>query len=374
MPLPVKDYSSIQASALPCAGTAGYGIALLDACLVTGFNSKTVSSLTVAANVATVTTTTNHGLAVGDPIAIAGANEAVFNDEFRVASVPSSTAFTFAVITSTTPATGSLSCKIPALGWEKAFTGTNKAVYRSQDVTGARLYLRVDDSNAQYMAVNLYETMSGVDTGTGASTTLYWKKSSTSDTTARPWQLVGDSKIFYLFTDWNATYTLQPNGYAFGDLLTAKAGDAYHCMIIGHTTSAPASAFTNNHFNINRGSANTTGLLLARSFSQLGAAVGFYKESAPASTAMGYGSATIFPNQSDNGVHLTPVYVVESATNAYRGRLPGLLVPFETTYGAFPAMDKTVVIGGKTHLAIKLVALANNTYGNVWFNLDEAWA
>lgn len=374
MTLPVKDYSSIQSGASPCAGTAGYGIAILDACLVTGFNSKSVSSLTVTANVATATTTTNHGLAVGDPIAIAGANEAVFNDEFRVASVPSSTTFTFAVTTATTPATGTLSCKIPSLGWEKAFTGTNKAVYRSQDVTGTRLYLRVDDSNAQYMAVNLYETMSSVDAGTGASTTLYWKKSITSSEVARPWQLVGDRKIFYLFTDWNPSYPLQPNGYVFGDLLTAKAGDAYHCLIIGHTASDPLRAFTDNHFNVNRGSANTSGQLLARSFSQLGVGVGFYKESAPASTAMGSGSATIFPNQSDNGVHLVPVYVFESATNAYRGRMPGLLIPMETTYGAFPAMDKTVVIGGKTHLAIRLVGLAYNTYGNCWFSLDEAWS
>ena len=55
----------------------------------------------------------------------------------------------------------------------KDFSGTNKAVYRSLDLTTNQFYLRVDDTNAQYAAVILmYETMSNVDTGLGF---IYYK-------------------------------------------------------------------------------------------------------------------------------------------------------------------------------------------------------
>ena len=60
----IQFFHSAQTGAPVNAGTAGYGIALLDACLVTGFNSKNVSSITVAANVATLTSATAHGFAV----------------------------------------------------------------------------------------------------------------------------------------------------------------------------------------------------------------------------------------------------------------------------------------------------------------------
>ena len=60
----IQFFHSEQSGAPVNAGTAGYGISLLDACLVTGFNSKNVSSITVAANVATLTSATAHGFAV----------------------------------------------------------------------------------------------------------------------------------------------------------------------------------------------------------------------------------------------------------------------------------------------------------------------
>ena len=100
------------------------------------------------------------------------------------------------------------------LGWEKTFSGTNKAVYRSLDPTTNQFILRVDDTNAQYAAVTMYETMSNVDTGTGASVTKYWKKSSTSDTTARPWYAIGNKKSHILLN--GTIYTLHVAIPCFG--------------------------------------------------------------------------------------------------------------------------------------------------------------
>ncbi len=59
--------------------------------------SLPIKSLTQAANVATATTNIPHGLVVGNVISIAGANNANYNGSFTVASVPSTTTFTYAI-------------------------------------------------------------------------------------------------------------------------------------------------------------------------------------------------------------------------------------------------------------------------------------
>ena len=60
----IQFLHNAQTGAPVNAGTAGYGIALLDACLVTGYASVNVSSIVVSSGVATVTTATGHGFAV----------------------------------------------------------------------------------------------------------------------------------------------------------------------------------------------------------------------------------------------------------------------------------------------------------------------
>ena len=125
---PIKVIHSNQTSVSPIAGTAGYLTTLLYAALETGFNTKTVSSITVAANVATVTTSTAHGYLVNDVVRISGANESVFNDDVLIATVPSTTTFTFALTTATASATGTISCCIAPLGFTRVYLGTNKAV------------------------------------------------------------------------------------------------------------------------------------------------------------------------------------------------------------------------------------------------------
>lgn len=60
-----------QTSGPVLSGTVGAGITLLDACLLTtGFNSFSVSTITVTANVATVTTSGSHGLVANDNVVI----------------------------------------------------------------------------------------------------------------------------------------------------------------------------------------------------------------------------------------------------------------------------------------------------------------
>lgn len=271
-------------------------------------------------------------------------------------------------------ATGTITCKISPLGWEKTFSGTNKAVYRSLDPTTNQLYLRVDDTNTLYSAVNIYETMSDVDTGTGASVTKYWKKSTTANTTSMPWYAIGNKKTFYFFADWHPTYTLQPAGYCFGWFPSFKSGDGYNTMLIGHDVSAPTAQTSNLDFAKIGTSADTKGQVIVRSYSQLGSYISFYKLAGISlHTAMGYDTVYQFPNPADNGVHLFPVYIYET-NNYIRGKFPGVYIPNEYTNGAFYSRDKTVIIDGKRYIAYRICnSVSPGQIGNCWFALDKEW-
>ena len=369
-----REYYSGQTSAPQMAGVLGYLIAILDAFLVTGFNQRSVTSITVESNIATITTSTAHGYEIGTVIALSGANEGVFNDDFEILTIPTTTSFTVGVVTALTAATGTLICKVAPLGWEKTFSGTNKAVYRSLDVTTNQFYLRVDDTNTLYAAVTMYETMSNVDTGTGASTTKYWKKSTVANTTAMPWHSIGNKKVFYFFSDWYPSYPLQPSGYCFGWFPSFRSGDGFNTMLIGHDNSIPSGQYQGNDFSL-FGSAQTEGLLIARSYSQLGSSISFYKLPGIGNhNYMGFDNSFPFPNPVDNGIHLFPVYIYETS-NVLRGKMPGIFIPNEYTNGVFYSRDKTVIVNGKRYIAYRITnSNSYNKYGNCWLALDEEWS
>lgn len=66
------------------------------------------STLTSSSTTATVTTSQNHGMIVGDVVVISGASQTEYNGTYTVATVPSLTTFTYTFAGSlTSPATGS---------------------------------------------------------------------------------------------------------------------------------------------------------------------------------------------------------------------------------------------------------------------------
>ncbi len=347
MTIAVKRYTSAQTGAPTLNGTAGSLVTLLDACLKDGFNSQSISSASQTGGTATVTFSGAHGYAVNDVIAISGANEAAWNDEFRVLTVPDSTHLTFAIDSGTTsPATGTLSAMTAPLGWTKPFSGTDKAAYLPQ-AQHVQSYLRVlDDSstptsaNGRWAKLRGYETMSDVDTGTGpfpdttqAANALSCWKSSTSDSTARPWWLVGDGGIFYLGIAALASASGVYGGYAFGDINSLKSGDGYSSMLSAWgagVDTLPGNYNTNMLFTTMGGySATQVGRYLARTYTQLGTAVacGFMGDNG-VSTVMGASGVT-YPNPPDNGLLFAPVAVVEGSVIRSRA-LPGLYTPLHT--------------------------------------------
>ena len=361
-----KVMNYLQTSSTQMAGVVNRLNDILYAGLVTGFNSKNVSSIVVSGNMATVTTSTAHGYNVNDCVKIEGANESILNDDFFITPT-STTTFTFALTSSDFTGTGTITCKIAPLGWERVYTGTNKAVYRAPE--GNRLYLRVDDSNAQYALVNAYETMSDVDTGTNGTAAVYWKKSDASSTATREWYLIGNRKTFYLFAAWHSSYLTYHIGYAFGEMKSLKAGDNWNTILIGHTAN-PASLWLSTSFYNTSGNTNTTGLYLMRNSLGTAGVITFYKISASPNTTFGANGGLSYPNPTNNGMELVPVEVIESG-GVYRGRLHGLLNPMEVIGGLFNSGDKTIVISGRTYMAMKIVVSGSATASNLWVDLGE---
>ena len=97
--------------------------------------THTLASLTSSAGVATATFSTPHGLAAGDYAVLAGASPDGYNGRFKIASVSSEVAVTFAVAVGlTTPATGTIT-----LTYASDAQGGRRLVWRTVDTLAAQL-------------------------------------------------------------------------------------------------------------------------------------------------------------------------------------------------------------------------------------------
>lgn len=340
--LPILFRSSDQ-GAPTLNNVAGSLISVLDACLVTGFNTLNVSSLVVASNICTVTTSTTHGLVPDQRVTITGAATTSLNGDKLIATVPTTTTFTFAVTQAdVTESPGSCTLKRTSLGWIKEYTGTNKAIYKMSNVSSYGQMLRVDDSTAGVDArIFGVESATSVDSFTDKFPTeaqvaggLYATRGA-NNATAKFWAIVGDDRFFYVITEASARFSTFPTTlvygiWNFGDIISYKPGEAYGCTIMapGSTTaSVPDGAVTQG---VIMGSApSLNNQRICRGQSGLVKSVGI-APSHPGFNIVG-NSGPVYPSPVDNGMVLSsPSFIVESlayAGNPIRGILPGFLTP-----------------------------------------------
>lgn len=64
---------------------------MLDACLVNGYNLKTIDSITLAGSTATAAISAGHLYRVDQVLLVAGANQTEYNGEHRVTAVTTNT-------------------------------------------------------------------------------------------------------------------------------------------------------------------------------------------------------------------------------------------------------------------------------------------
>lgn len=237
---PVRWFHSGMADAPVLRGEAGALIELLDACLINGFCTRTLTSLVVSGGVATATISAGNPYEQHAVIRISGASIAALNGDHRIDTAGASS-FTFpAPGVADGAASGTMTVIRSPAGWSKPFSGTNKAAYQG-DENSTQLYLRVDDTEALYSNVRGYENLTDIDTGTGLFPTAaqqencWWTKSRTENNTARHWALVADGAMIWFMPAWHSSYPTMGVLHHFGDGVPFSPGDAYFCTVAGYS-------------------------------------------------------------------------------------------------------------------------------------------
>ena len=388
----IKIYRSTDAGAPSLTGQAGSMITVLDAVLVNGYNTVSVSSITRVGATATVVCAAAHGLSTGDSALIAGAAETDYNID-AVVTVVDTTTFTYTVVNSpATPATGTITVKRAPAGFAKAYAGTNKAVYRTNDLTSNRMYLRCDDTGSTTggggeARMYGYETMTDVDTGTNPFPTAaqsangyFWRKSSTTDATARSWWFITDGKLVYYFNQYDLIAATQMNNPtfsgAFGDFLSYKAGDAYSTILTGVSEAGSTYYASNGLFaammSLTSPTSFSSSICVARDYTGVPSARYVGLLGSGLNGVFGSTVYTSYPHLIDSGYYLSPVLVTQGAPSLVRGRMPGMYEGWHGrafTHGAI--IDNVQGLPGRT--LMHLYGRSNSTDGCILLDITGPW-
>ena len=387
----VKHFHSAMVGAPALTGAAGTLIAVLDACLITGFGLKTAQSLVVTSGVATMTFSTAHSFERDTVALLAGASTAELNGEQRITAVTALTASFLAPGVADGPVAGTITAKLAPAGWEKPFSGSSVAVYRSTNITGSRMFLRVDDSNALNSRVIGYEAMSDVNTGVGpfpnanqVAGGAYWPKAASAGSAALSWTVAADSLGFYLHMH---TTTTAPGSagsvWYFGDFASWRNGDPYACALFADTAANSGSGSVQARSVEYASQAAGNGPFIARSFTGLGGSVqavngceSYQSNASGSAGTMSMLAAPTYPNGPNNGLLLSRKILTEPSV-CLRGFMPGLLMPVQNCHMAFGWRDKIDGQGGQAGrrlLAVKCGGSASsNSQGLVFLDITGPW-
>lgn len=261
----IKYFTFSNNNAPQITNTNGCLLAVLDAVLINGINVGTINSLTASDKIVTAVFSAPHNLLQYQVLKISGANQAEYNVEAKILTVPNTTSITFELVSLPTvsSATGVISASLSPMGWEKPFSSTSatggKGAYRSKNtLLPSRPFLRVIDeldpvhlsTYSKFAKVGIVEDMTDIDImlgvqtpydaalsnknwvgsngGTAATTYNGWAKwyyarsNSGIDTTAdsnavpagvRDWVVVGNNSWFYILP---ATITANQNRLCYG--------------------------------------------------------------------------------------------------------------------------------------------------------------
>jgi hypothetical protein len=139
-----------------------------------------------------------------------------------------------------------------AAGWTKPYTGTNVAAFRQGGASSTKAYIRINDNaplNAEDARIRAYDSMTDIDTGSGDFPTvalrangIFMKKSSSADSTKRPWTVVADDRTFYLIVWYQSVLSgtlklTSPSSFmGFGDFDSYKPGDTDNQFLSARST------------------------------------------------------------------------------------------------------------------------------------------
>lgn len=382
----VKTFASTDPGAPALSGTAGSQLAIVKTCLVDGRGAGAVATLVVAAGIATATYSAGHPFAVGSVGLFAGATPVELNGEKRILSV-STNAVTFAAPgVADGAATGSITSKLAAAGWQQLYAGTNMAALKPSVVEATGCVLRIDDTGTLNARVRAFEAMTDVSSGAGLTPMesqvaggLYWPKSSAANATARPWIVIADERGFYVAVDPTGTgrYTLTYSG----DIASLKSGDAYGYLITGNQSDQAAASTVPDGCCGYSGRSARGGAYLVRAHTAIGQSIAAQRLGAHhnGSTADVYAgtpgySVGAYPNGPNNGLMTG---ALELHALGIRGTLPGLLHPVQdcgNAFGTGALVDGTDDFSGRRLMAIRTAPPSGAVVaGTVFIDVTGPW-
>jgi hypothetical protein len=370
----VRYFDSQMTGAPSVDGLVGAGkiMAIFDACLVDGFNVNSITSITVAGGVATATTSGNHNFRDYSVIRVWGATEAGLNGDWK-STVPGGNIFTWeSAVADGVYSAGPISAKTAPLGWSKAFSAGNVAVYRAP--AGLRHYFRLNDAHANHCYLRGYEAMTNsADAGTqpfpnsGQLASGVVIQRFTAGYKQR-WQLVGDDKtVYFIFSpeDNEGVLTGSVHDYCingFGEIASYMPSDLGSSFVAaGSSTGNTASHFNGlNYPGLPVGTSINNiygGFYLSRPTSQVtGAPVRL--RCGGNGLVSGWGSSfdqngrTPSPNPADLAdLFHYPVLVQEESSKSIRGEIRGLWQPLTT--GSLANVGSTFEINGRKILLLR---------------------
>lgn len=346
--------------------TAGSLIAIMDN-LCTGFGDVTPTAMSVTAGVGTMTVPSGHSFIPHSVAELAVSGRDDLTGEFKVLT-SGTTLVTFACPAATAGVvSGTLAARIAGAGLTKAFTGTNKGVYRFSAPEAGQAFLRIDDSNttARHARHRMYENMTDVDTGTNpgpsdamASGGGYLKKGEVTGN-SKFW-IMTDGLFLHFFNtlaDKTNTGYQTPWGWCFGDIKKYRNGDAFPTVLWAAADST--SNVYNHPFNSGAG---LSSYCIMRPNSGIGGALWTYS----VASAYGGGVTSGGPSPQVGGVvedrlFLFPRWIVDGASlpaGRIRGEIPGYLHSCQTL-SAYPETG-TVIDGTGNYEGRKLVFMSWN--------------
>lgn len=365
MPSPVDTSVKFIASWMPGApqiiNTVGPFLSAMDI-MATGADPRTGATITVVSGLATITVTGGAHMAVKDAvILIENATDAELDGEQKIITATSGE-LTFATNATDGVYTGDY--MLAPMGWEIAFTGTNKRAYRSLDLDNERLYLRLEQTVYNRATVRVYRAMSDIDTGTGpiptfdAEPTCYWEtRIANTSSPASEYLFVTDGIRMFVWIDASRTATNGggPNQY-FGPMLSRpEIIDPNNTIITMAKATSVVSAGISQHGNTSAPayiSKNYTGIGDYFALNAFVAATGGNSWTPGQVTNWG----TSYPDPITGALIHSDIVIGGTSTNAssggIRGKIPGFQLSVILTTGVFSPGDE-VVLNGHRHIAIR---------------------
>lgn len=384
-------YSSTEPNAPTLNNAAGSMLAVLDAVLVNGFGLKSVTSITVAGGVATVTCTGHQFTGgIGRKVAIAGASPSELNGSHDVTVVNANT-FTYPTTAAAGTATGTITAKRPSIGWTKPYTGTNTAMYGRTDPAATAMLMRVEDTAATptYARMIGVESATDINTYTGPfpTTTQYagaglWMSKGVSNTTAKRWVAVGDGRTLYLFTD-DTSYSFASYGgwhmSVFGDVESWRSGgDAYGCL-----AGSGRDSNGSNNCHISNFPSSDQGMFLCRAGNLVGGSTraSFWignTSFTPGSNSPSSGPS--YPSPIDNGMAISRQCIVREDQSAFnfpfRGQMRGMAWPMASlVQSSIEPLNETILGNwiGDPNSYLFIGVVGQGTPGGLLFNMTAEW-